>query len=188
MNIKQGVSKAEAARQLQVSKPRVTQYVQSGMPVLPDGSIDLREARQWLEANLDPAKRMGHAEAKRARLEAQALAGPWGYLMDFTKPTHRGFAYAAGLAIYRAAFHAALAAAEVGLDREKAVRLGELVTIRVWVDLEIHAGELGLVSPDGGEDIFHLEGRLLDDVKAKVPWDELYGPDGASLVTGADTA
>lgn len=67
----QGISKSELARRLGVKPPRVSQYVDRGMPTLPSGLVDEAEARAWLEANLD------HGNRERQRL-ARAGSPPRG--------------------------------------------------------------------------------------------------------------
>ena len=51
---KQYVSKSEIAKELGVSKGRVTQLVKAGMPVQADGRIGLDKARKWYAANIRP--------------------------------------------------------------------------------------------------------------------------------------
>lgn len=62
-------SKAEFAKRLGVSKPRVSQLVGQGLPVLPDGRIDLSAALQWVAAHVDrsQATRRGGSPAVARR-------------------------------------------------------------------------------------------------------------------------
>jgi len=46
-------SKTEFAKRLGVSKPRVSQLVAQGLPVLPDGRINLAAALDWVAARVD---------------------------------------------------------------------------------------------------------------------------------------
>ena len=48
------ITKAAFARELGVSKPRVSQLVQIGLPVLPNGRLDRRAALQWHRDNIIP--------------------------------------------------------------------------------------------------------------------------------------
>ena len=52
-------SKAAFARRIGVTPQRSTQLVDRGMPVRPDGSIDVNTALAWLDENLDTSKRVG---------------------------------------------------------------------------------------------------------------------------------
>jgi hypothetical protein len=58
------ISQRELAGELSVSPSRVTQYIQRGMPTLPNGKIDLLRAVRWLCDNLDSSNAgpaLGHA-------------------------------------------------------------------------------------------------------------------------------
>mgnify|MGYP006276723723 CR=1 FL=1 len=45
------VTKVELARQLNRSRSQITRYCQAGLPQASDGSIPLRQAREWLREN-----------------------------------------------------------------------------------------------------------------------------------------
>jgi hypothetical protein len=47
------LTKSELALELGVSRPRVSQLVNLGMPVLPSGKVDLETACRWIVDNLD---------------------------------------------------------------------------------------------------------------------------------------
>ena len=46
------ISKAEFARMLGVSKPRISQYVSMGLPVLSDGTLDKALSERWVKSNI----------------------------------------------------------------------------------------------------------------------------------------
>ena len=46
------VTKAEFARILGISRARVTQYTDMGMPMLSDGTLDLAACRSWVKSNI----------------------------------------------------------------------------------------------------------------------------------------
>ena len=48
------ITKAAFAREIGVSKARVSQLVKLGLPVLPSGRLHRREARDWYGANITP--------------------------------------------------------------------------------------------------------------------------------------
>ncbi len=48
------ITKANFAREIGVSKARVSQLVKLGLPVLPNGRLQRREARDWYRANITP--------------------------------------------------------------------------------------------------------------------------------------
>jgi hypothetical protein len=41
------------AERLKVTAARVSQWVGAGLPVLPDGRVDLRQALDWVTKNVD---------------------------------------------------------------------------------------------------------------------------------------
>jgi hypothetical protein len=50
------ISQRELASELDVTPGRITQYIQRGMPTLPNGKVDLLRAVRWLSDNLDSSK------------------------------------------------------------------------------------------------------------------------------------
>ncbi|NKE43424.1 hypothetical protein HB662_01450 [Roseomonas frigidaquae] len=184
------VKRAEAARILGVNRARITQYVKMGMPSLQDGSIDVEAARQWIAANIDPMKRLGWETLKRDRAPVPDLANsPWAVLGDLDQPSQRGFALASANAVYRVAFHAVWAAADAGVDRERARELAQTLQVVLWADLD-HFGRVGLgipedQSPDGW---LALQPGVLKEQLDRVPWGELFDPAGRSKVVGRSRA
>jgi phage terminase Nu1 subunit (DNA packaging protein) len=69
------VTKAQLAEELRVSRPRVTQYLQQGLPVREDGRINLAEALNWILANIEPADGGGAVEVARELLAGRANNG-----------------------------------------------------------------------------------------------------------------
>jgi phage terminase Nu1 subunit (DNA packaging protein) len=62
------ITKAELSEMLGISRPRVSQFVQLGMPVRPDGRLDRVAALQWVVRNIMPT-----LEGRGAAKEAWAL-------------------------------------------------------------------------------------------------------------------
>ena len=56
------ISKAELARRLKISKPRVSQLVRAGMPVLPDGKVNATVALDWIARRTDPSHNVGRSQ------------------------------------------------------------------------------------------------------------------------------
>ena len=48
------ISKSELARTLGISPPRISQFVQQGMPTRRDGKLDRIAALQWITRNVMP--------------------------------------------------------------------------------------------------------------------------------------
>lgn len=88
----QTLSKKGFAELLGVTPGRVSQMITAGLPVEPNGRINVAKGRAWVRANVDPNRRRpGHdddppsyrspraekdaAEAMTARLKAEKLAG-----------------------------------------------------------------------------------------------------------------
>ena len=58
----EAISKTELARRLKISKPRVSQLVRAGMPVLPDGKVDAAVALDWIARRTDPSHNIGRRQ------------------------------------------------------------------------------------------------------------------------------
>lgn len=65
------ITKAECSRELGLSRARVTQLCEIGLPVRPDGKLNRMQALKWVKANVDPA-RGGWSEDMRPRKKAKA--------------------------------------------------------------------------------------------------------------------
>jgi phage terminase Nu1 subunit (DNA packaging protein) len=79
----QAMRKAQIARELGVSKGRVSQYLKMGMPVLSGGqSVDLDAAREWVQQNVDPVRKIGQNPAPRTSRRKQATAPAEGEPLD----------------------------------------------------------------------------------------------------------
>ncbi|PVZ49687.1 hypothetical protein [Thalassobacter stenotrophicus] len=50
-------AKSDFAARVGLTKGRISQLITNGLPVRPDGQIDVAEGLAWIEANLDPARR-----------------------------------------------------------------------------------------------------------------------------------
>jgi hypothetical protein len=55
------LTQAELAKELEVTRARITQFIHRGMPVREDRRIDLLKAVRWLCDNLDSGRALGHA-------------------------------------------------------------------------------------------------------------------------------
>jgi hypothetical protein len=55
----EAITKAELARRLEVSRPRVTQLCHAGMPTLPDGRVDSQAALSWVASHVDRSRDAG---------------------------------------------------------------------------------------------------------------------------------
>ena len=62
--------KSEFAKRLHVSKARVSQMVQKGMPVTAEGKVDVAEALNWIESHID----LSHKDAVARRQSAPPAA------------------------------------------------------------------------------------------------------------------
>jgi phage terminase Nu1 subunit (DNA packaging protein) len=69
------VSKKDFADAMGVSKAMVTKYVHKGLPVTPQGMVDLAPGREWVEANIDrlPSKARGKRGKERTDRSGEDL-------------------------------------------------------------------------------------------------------------------
>jgi hypothetical protein len=51
------VSKAAFAERVGLTRGRISQLIAQGLPVLPDGRIEVEAGLRWMEENLDPGRR-----------------------------------------------------------------------------------------------------------------------------------
>ena len=70
------VTKAELSRMLGVSRARITQLAQLGMPTREDGRLGTVVALQWIARNVMPSD-MGGGIAREARLMLWELTGEY---------------------------------------------------------------------------------------------------------------
>lgn len=57
-------TKADFARRVGLSRPRITQLAAKGLPVTPDGKVDVGAALEWMSRELDPTQRVAQSKAK----------------------------------------------------------------------------------------------------------------------------
>lgn len=84
------VSKSNFAQHIGVHKSRVSQLIDKGMPVEPNGNIHIARAQAWCENNLDPERRrafkdrgkskspqaeLNRIKAERAKLDLEKARG-----------------------------------------------------------------------------------------------------------------
>ncbi|NJO53788.1 MAG: DNA packaging protein [Bacteroidales bacterium] len=58
------VSKSAFARIVNVSPGRVSQMIKQGLPVEPDGKIDIARGKIWIQENVDPRRRAAQPQGK----------------------------------------------------------------------------------------------------------------------------
>ena len=58
--LKSVVTKSEFSRAMSVNRSQPTRWAKAGMPVRPDGLIDVAEAVAWVRHNIDPGARATH--------------------------------------------------------------------------------------------------------------------------------
>ena len=70
------ILKSQFAARLKVSKARVSQMVQMGMPQTPDGRINVPDALQWIEQHINPIHRDSLPRRMAAAAEAAGAPAP----------------------------------------------------------------------------------------------------------------
>ncbi|GEM_PF-2508854 len=111
------ITKAELARELRISKARVSQYVAQGLPALENGRLDREAALAWIADNVEPGRAPG-----RGAWRAAGLAGAHSRaLPDFLRfaeelePADCGAAIMGVSLAYRGAAVGAVLAAHAGV-------------------------------------------------------------------------
>lgn len=175
------IRKSELAEILNVSRARITQYVSGGMPVEPDGSVDLAAARSWVADNVDSGRRASRAGQKdRPRRPApEKPPVPSAHPSRDDGGFAEGFIAAAIQAITHAPVVVAVVVAEAGGCRDLAERVAseaQMAISDVLDEIAEPAGlaDLGVRYPPG----------TFDAWRARVPWDEVFDAAGNSKVAG----
>ena len=70
------VRKSDLAARLGISRPRVSQLVKAGMPVLQDGRVELAAARAWIAARVDPSHPSSRTGREPPPTPTQSLPRP----------------------------------------------------------------------------------------------------------------
>ncbi len=135
------ITKAELARRLNISKPRVSQLVHAGMPVLPDGKIDAAVALDWIARRTDPSHQIGRRQRGPKMPVAPQPARPAAHPAVDTATANTRFAGDAGSVLLMAKAKRAIA------DAKKAERLerfaaGELREAREMVEFASTVGHI----------------------------------------------
>jgi hypothetical protein len=65
------VTKAELARKLQLSRARISQLCNLGLPTLPDGRIELQAALDWIDSHVDRSRNVGRRDTPVPALPPQ---------------------------------------------------------------------------------------------------------------------
>jgi len=68
------LSKAELARKLNVSRARISQLCNAGLPVLANGKVELQAALNWISTHVDRSRDVGRTH-KTAPAPQMGIAG-----------------------------------------------------------------------------------------------------------------
>jgi phage terminase Nu1 subunit (DNA packaging protein) len=138
------ISKTALAALLGVSKPRISQYVSQGLPVLADGKIDREQALSWLNRNKvesgpsgSPGVKSARALAKRLKPKAPTSSRP-------LNPVNAALVNATAELVSRSATAARLSAQALGLPVKASYQLAYLVQRRLGDDAEDFLGRVGV--------------------------------------------
>lgn len=172
------VNKTGLARELGVTKARITHYTERGMPFGDDGRIELEEARTWLDANLDPIKRAmrGRAPAPPARAAAPSSAPPPQADVVYAATAEAAIIMLPVLVVI-------FAAARLGLSREQATDLAEHVMLGMWEQLDGFGRENDLL-PSGGE--LAIASAVSLSWRDRVNWAEIFDAEGNGKIDRGD--
>ena len=156
------VTKAEFAETLRVSRPRISQYVKSGLPVRRDGLINLDDGLNWVSRNVEPDANCGGAGelarnllrertakgGSRRSAPARRKGGPpipeaFGILDEIENPADGSMVVGLLLLVSRVGSLASIAAHGAGADRKVAERTGEVFTalfVQAATDMLVECG------------------------------------------------
>jgi hypothetical protein len=170
------VNKTVLAGILGVSKSRVSQYVQAGMPVRADGLVDADAAAAWVADRIDPAK----APMARDQTVARQARAP------APVPNQRGqagFPAAVLKVLAELPSTVALAVADAGGTRAQAAHAIRVIVEVIHDELTVCAERVGVPgAPDEGWRA--RAAALVDRAQASVDWSAYFAADGRSCCTG----
>lgn len=176
----QAMRKAHIARELGVTAGRVSQYITQGMPVLPDGKIDLDAARRWVASNLDPTRRVLHHAAKSGTRKYNPKNGaPPGFsvLDEMENPVDKAIVMAGLTTLYTLRSDVAHMAAEAGADckvahatanfvfgltMERMLRFWRDAGIKYFDDVDVSFFELEYMTEPDWAEIAAIAGEAVD--------------------------
>lgn len=174
------VKKAEFARILNVSKARVSQYVQAGLPVLEDGRINIDAGKAWIRDNVDPIKRSDWATNRAIERRTDGA----GFASQAIPAGGSGSLPATALKVLaELPSTVAMGIADAGGTRGLAAHASRIVLEIVHDELVDLAERSGV--PAGDAQAWRLEAqRLVRLGSAAVNWAAYFGPDGRSTCAG----
>lgn len=145
----QVLRKSLMAKVLGVSRGRLSQYIKTGLPVEPNGTIDEAKARRWIADNVDPvrsfaARQTRDASDRKVLAPEKVLAAEW-----FIVHAHL-------LAFFIARDH--------GVDPKQSKSIAAYLCLALW---EWAEQELGL--PEGSIKIEHELFELPEDYVPSPP-------------------
>lgn len=139
------ISKAELAELLEISRPRVSQYLQQGLPVLASGRIEREAGLNWIAKNVvGPA----HERAKQL-LAAPPIPPGFGVLEKISNPADAALVLGLLTMMMKIRALATLGAFEAGASREQAERAGQVTCLLFVNKAEAFLQEIRLDIPGG---------------------------------------
>lgn len=177
------VKKAEFARILNVSKARVSQYVQAGLPVLPDGTIDIDHGRAWIRANIDPGKRSDWAFRRAVKVSAEPPAQPMRQGGETPECLPELLPRLIRHALGSLPNVVAMAVADEDGTRPLAERIMRIVVECMHDELVEACERMGQGPAISVAWRSQLQ-SLVRSAPSSVPWHQLFGADGRSICPG----
>jgi|GEM_PF-6233514 len=139
------ISKAELATILEISKPRVSQYCQQGLPVLASGKINREAGLNWIAKNV-----VGPAHERAKQLLASPTIPPaFGVLEKIKNPADAALVLGLLTMMMKIRALATLGAFEAGATQEQAERAGQVTCLLYVNRAEAFMDEIGLTIPGG---------------------------------------
>ena len=139
------ITKAELAGILEISRPRVTQYCQQGLPVLESGKIDRAAGLNWIARNV-----VGPAHERAKELLAAPMVPPgFGVLEKIKNPADAALILALLEMSTRVCALATLGAHEAGATREQCEKAGKVTACLFIHSAEAFIKETGIAISGG---------------------------------------
>ena len=159
------ITKSELARRLKISKPRVSQLVKAGMPVLADGRVDAVAACDWIARRVDPTHEIGRTKPTQATPRSEYASSP--VVPRSVEPAVTGAKMDAGTVLLHARAKKAIADAKRS-ERLERFAAGELREVQ---EMKEFASTVGHIIQDH---VLSQADRLSSAVAAMSDVDAIY--------------
>ena len=142
------LTKAAFAVRMGVDRAQPTRWAARGMPVLPDGRVDVDAAEAWVARTIDSSQRRSHSR-KRAPVAPVVIKPPFDCMAHLTDPADQIAVLLSMVLAYQFPASASVLAIGAGASVEVAREMLTAVQISTMGDVEEALDHAGIPPPPG---------------------------------------